>query len=795
MPEEKTCAYESEKFGYKCTRSVWKDGGPDEKYCLFHSEQYEKKKVAFKREIDKFKRWTSTEYLLGGKRSEIEIFDFLGFRFPEGCSGFGEHKFNESVDFREATFNGATGFEGARFSSDAWFCGAKFIRDVRFDEAIFSGDAWFGEAEFNGEAVFTDVKFAGIAEFVGVTFIKDAKFDEVIFDGNAWFGGAKFSGDARFDDTKFNSISWLGGAVFRGNAWFFETIFGGYTRFGRAIFYGNAVFYEATFKSLSSFEEATFSGDATFEESTFDSDFWFSEASIGDEAGFEKANFSGIAGFKKTEFRGDAVFEGAIFGDEALFEEARFSSEAVFEEATFGGSAGFDGAIFSAHARFGRTTFSGFARFSKVTFGGEAEFDIAKFNGVAEFERTRFSSLARFSRVTFGSVAGFVEAIFLSHVVFTGAAFGSDACFAYANFNGGAQFQDASFIGEVNFEGTTFSISIWFARATIGGDAVFKDVFSKGTNFFFGGALIKKNLIISTRPETGCLPASLSFDSARIIGNLYIEDSEIERIKADNLIYRRVLSLRNVVIRNDSLEQPSTFENVYLERAKFINLDLSTVAMGGPFIREVIFDRIRFGEPDTKEWKHSSQWLGRPNEAIYEERLARACKDNEKRNKFGAAETVYRTLKHEMEKQHAKGLARRMRAGELECKLQGEPGFSQKVILLGYRFLNGFGLRWIRAGLIWLTLIFIFAGGYFFLGGEATFDEYDTNTKRYETIKIEQIDLGYAIRHSFETATVLITQKHRMDSWLADLMEILQRILCTSVFLLFLQAARNAARD
>ena len=539
MPEEKTCAYKSELTDYKCKRPAWKSGGKKEKYCLFHSEQDEKKKEEFKREIDLFKEGNPTEYLLGGKRGELEFYDFRGFRFPEGCSEFEEHEFIKSVDFDEATFSGYAGFDGATFSGYAGFHGATFSGDAGFHGATFSGDAWFRGA-----------------------------------------------------------------------------------------------------------------------------------------------------------------------------------------------------------------TFSGYARFHGATFNG-----------------------------------------------------------------------DASFI----------------------------DVISKNARLYFRGSVLKKNLFVKTSPTKETQPASLILDNARVIGNLSIYDSKLCRILASNLTYRRVLTLRNVIFDNEDFKAPSTLENVYLERAKFTNIDLSTVALGGPFLREVAFDRIKFGSPSKPGWFCSSFLLGRPNEAIYEERYARYGHKSDKneesdsgekvdkhgfikkirlsfgrfRNRFGfqrirsffrnagkrkddfgAAETVYRTLKHEMEKQHAKGLARRMRAGELECILHGEANPFQRVFLFGYRFLNGFGLRWIRALVFWLACILSFA--FIYNGRPAYFDCYR------ETVRIEDgnivresgvvpiditLDFGDALLHSLQMTSVVMRPTKIIISPDIGWIEFFEKILSPALLFLFLQAARNAARD
>jgi uncharacterized protein YjbI with pentapeptide repeats len=236
--EKKICASETYLPGlgkYKCSRPVWEDGGPDEKFCLFHSEQYEKKKEAFKREINHFKNRHPSEHFLGGKKIK-KTYDFIGFNFPDACSDFEGHNFDLAVNFSKATFKGDARFERVTILGNAWFIGVKFINSIRFNETKFKGNTWFGKAEFGGESDFTEAKFIGIADFIDVVFLRDANFYEAVFSGNAWFAEAKFEGEARFDDSEFKDISWFGNSKFRAKTWFWGAKLGGFSTFRNAVF-------------------------------------------------------------------------------------------------------------------------------------------------------------------------------------------------------------------------------------------------------------------------------------------------------------------------------------------------------------------------------------------------------------------------------------------------------------------------------------------------------------------------------------------------------------------------------
>lgn len=508
MPEEKTCAYETVLLGnkdYKCSRRVWMDGGPVEKFCLFHSVQYKIKKESFRREIDLFKKGKPTDHLLSSRKDVIKAYYFIGFKFPMGCSDFSEHVFDKDACFHKATFNGEANFEGATF--------------------------------------------------------------------------------------KYTAI-------------------------------------------------------------------------------FKEGVFNGFANFNKTVFTCDARFDEALFEQDIHMNESQFENKLIFDRANF--------------------------------------------------------------------------------------------------------IKSALFIG-----------------------------MKAGDELRFDGSKSDLNIFIRTTPIKPDKRLLLSFRGAVVKNHIAIVDSEIKCITASGLKFDGVFTIMNVVFNNDNIDLPTEFKAVYLKNVKFVNVDFETVELKGLFFGEVIFDRITFGKPTTLGWKCSTWLLGRPNEAIYEERYARYCDEGKKKDKFGAAETVYRTLKHEMEKQHAKGLARRMRAGELECKLQGLLNPFKIILLFGYRFLNGFGLRWIRALVFWLACVFLFA--YFGYNTQpATFDVYQESTSIEDgDVVINQrivpqpttMNLADAIWHSLETTSVIARPSKQIQNPGVHWVEGLERVFSPFLLFLFLQAARNAARD
>ena len=196
------------------------DCGREEKrdqQCIFHFQN--------KTEQEAAEFWS--ELAQHKKRSEedpsVEIVDFEGFCYPQGC------------DFRKEHFRKQASFANAAFRGEAWFVGA-----------TFSGDAYFSEATFSGDAVFIDVTFSEGAYFVGATFSGSATFVHGAFTGDAYFGGAKLKGLTSFVDASFSGEVLFGGATFK-NAFFEKAVFRGSLDLG-ARFDGIAVFERVIFQ-------------------------------------------------------------------------------------------------------------------------------------------------------------------------------------------------------------------------------------------------------------------------------------------------------------------------------------------------------------------------------------------------------------------------------------------------------------------------------------------------------------------------------------------------------------------
>ena len=398
---------------------------------------------------------------------------------------------------------------------------------------------------------------------------------------------------------------------------------------------------------------------------------------------------------------------------------------------------------------------------------GAGHFELHKFEGSVDFNWSMFEGNANFMYAEIGGPANFMYAEIGGHVYFEDVKIDGPANFLSAKIGGYADFSYAKIAGDADF-----------LSAKIGEDAI----------FFY--TKIEKSLILS-RAKCG--------------SDVILDHAQMKSLNANKLKYEGLLYLEETCFIEGAEQKPSTVESVYLERTKIVRVDLSYFSFRGAFIREVLFDGVRFDKKLPIKWFHiwKHPWVsGRPKEAICEERQALAEKEKTKKKEhYKSAETVYRTLKHEMEDKHAKGLARRMRAGELECK-RNEAGLIQWFFLVIYRFLNGFGLRCIRALLFWLILIFMFACHY--TGSFATYDKYEQKLQlqagRFEKVErirpeLKVVDFGDGLLHSIQMTSVVMKPSLTIHYPDVGWIEFAERILSPALLLLFLQAARNMARD
>jgi len=326
------------------------------------------------------------------------------------------------------------------------------------------------------------------------------------------------------------------------------------------------------------------------------------------------------------------------------------------------------------------------------------------------------------------------------------------------------------------FKWVKFNGSVYFNSSKVNGDLSLKGSLI-GNSIFFNRSYV----------------LNIDLSSCRCTNNVIFNRTRLKSCNFENLSYGGRFEFNRIEFENQSIACPTLLDNVILENASFRNTDLSTVAFGESPLGNVVFNRVSFGKA-TKAvnfWDHPF-FCGRPGEAIYEERIARLISNNINSRiiEFDVAEDVYSKLRYVIEEKISGTLSRRMRAGELEMRLHGSSSWLEKILLIGYRFLNGYGLRWFRAFVFWMLCVLAFA---FFIyhGQEATYEKFDIDQQQHVIIA-KRLDLPEAVWHSFEITFIITDTSLNISNLYVRFIEGAEKALSSFFLLLFLQALGNS---
>ena len=317
--------------GTICGRDLY-----DNKYCIFHSENKDRKKKDFKPKFDEE---------LGMQMVKKKYYDFTGFVFPENFENISIFK---------------------KFDKDVYFVGTKFSGKADFRNARFKEDAQFERVQFKSEADFSGAKFIRYAIFSGVEFHKSADFKGAIF-RKAIFIGAQFSKMADFMEVQFFGVTNFPHAKFK---------------------------REAVFKNTRFYEEVDFLREPQI---TVEVNFVKAEFSM--KADFENSKFT-TASFRGTQFSGVAIFAMAEFSKEANFNEAKFSGGTAFWHARFlkHTNTYFTRTEFYVYSNFREAQFDGDVHFINAEFHGNVTFNSFSYCGKVNFREVKFYKEAEFRR-------------------------------------------------------------------------------------------------------------------------------------------------------------------------------------------------------------------------------------------------------------------------------------------------------------------------------------------------------------------------------------------------------------
>jgi len=406
------------------------------------------------------------------------------------------------------------------------------------------------------------------AEVAHIVFLDNFKFEkevncrDVRFARHLGLNNCQFSQKADFQRVHVQGNVFLRNAVFQGPLDFCGDDIGGQFNADGAQFQSEKE--KADFNGLKVGRDAVFSG------TVFQGPLDFRGADIGRQfnaegAQFqsekEKANFNGLkvgrdAVFRGTVFQGPLDFVSADIGEQFNAEGAQFQSEkekADFNGLKVGQDAFFDDAIFQGPVDFVSADIG--RQFSAEGAQFRSEKEKANFNGL------KVGRSAVFRGTVFQGPVDFVSADIGRQFIAEGAQFQNEK--EKANFNGlkvgrDAFFKDAIFQGPVDFVSADIGEQFSARRAEFksSDEAIFEALKVGGPVFFEGAEFCGPvdlnhahfaNLLMGGKP----IP-ELNLEHTRIDRELRIWGTEIDRLKARNLVVQGAVLLNQVAIKEEA---------------------------------------------------------------------------------------------------------------------------------------------------------------------------------------------------------------------------------------------------
>lgn len=377
---------------------------------------------------------------------------------------------------------------------------------------------------------------------------------------------------------------------------------------------------------------------------------------------FTDSVFVDDADFERVEFRGPACFERVRFEHAAYFANATFECDVILRETEFCDDAHFEFVLFREDAHF-----------LGARFGASAWFSGAAFASVADFRNCSVVGKAELVDVTFQGMASFDQGAFGDDVNLWGATFLSGTSFAFAAVEGRLDFWKARLSGAGTFTGFDLNGGVWFEEATIERELT-----------FFGDETQTPAVVHLLKTEFG--------RGARITLGCWLDLSSVV-VRQPLTIVGEGSHASMIAMVGCTLEAPLTVtDGVKFTACRFVRTTglVNLRVTGDP--QWLYFQGRRVVADELIYWVNT---IG----STPARRVARLSRLDE-----GApaptpreVEAVYRQLRLAPDTTHA-AAANDFHFGEMEMRRRGaEPFSAERVLLLLYRLIAGYGMRAWRA--------------------------------------------------------------------------------------------------
>jgi uncharacterized protein YjbI with pentapeptide repeats len=282
----------------------------------------------------------------------------------------------------------------------------------------------------------------------------------------------------------------------------------------------NVNFRRARFLETCTFRRCRIGSGVTFIRAFFENRVSFRDCRVESGVDFTDADFHRTL-FGNTDFGHTAKFGGCRFHG-VDFGGAHFENDAVFWRSTFDGSAPFGGSRFGDDANFVEARFLGDVRFEGAVFGARADFSRAAFDDLAVFDGTAFGD---------GLTVVGIEA--LKDFTLSNCRIGDEAVFRNSRFAEGLSLSYSTHSGSLSLSGIDVVGDLDLSNATFTKPADLDRVDCRRL------LMMRSVMLLGMRVSESRMSAGLDAGNARFHGPAYFQSTHIsgERAVLDGISF------------------------------------------------------------------------------------------------------------------------------------------------------------------------------------------------------------------------------------------------------------------
>lgn len=449
--------------------------------------------------------------------------------------------------------------------------------------------------------------------------------------------------------------------------------------------------------------------------------------------------------FSFTYFPDRLTFSEKIFDKKVNFSYSTFAENVSFISTSFVEGVVFDLATFEKDVDFYENEENIFG--NKKVFEGDVSFIKTVFKGKAGFWKIQFKNSSHFSNSEFHQRVDFFSSTFYKTTSFQETIFKGVADFSLVTFLDQAQFFNACFSQTSHFNGVTFKGNVFFNQAK----------FEINSKIFFRRTVFN---------EVVC-----SFFEAEVSGYIHFAGGKRKKLKdataTGGIEETGFLGNKSFLdFQYAYIEKPEriNFHNLRLQPNWFINVDCRK------FVFTICHWRTTTGKyVDIKSELRVLKERGNENPNRLFAKTCWQLADNSEESKSFITASLFRQLANESK------------------RLETYSGYKILSLHWWYWLSSYYGERWTRAGIVLLSILFLFAIYYNF----ALFQICPKNSVDGSKCVVRAMRIDESIQHSLYTASLQNVEYRKTLTSEQDIIILLEKILAPVQTALLILAIRR----